>query len=117
MQPGTYNFSVYEGETFAETWTRSGVTSASGWSATLDIRQKADDASTLYLALASGSGLTLSSDGTNLIIAVLITAAQTANLATFGFKQANYDLKLTKPDSSVEYLLAGKVTFTKRVTP
>jgi hypothetical protein len=117
MQPGTYNFSIYEGETFAETWTRSGVTTATGWSAKLDIRAKAEETSTQYLELTSSSGLTLSSNGTVLSIAVLMTAAQTTAMGALAFKKAYYDLKLTKPDTTVEYLLKGTITFTQRVTP
>jgi hypothetical protein len=112
MQPGTYNFSIYEGETFVETWTRAGVSSATSWSAKLDIRAKAEETSTLYLSLTPS----LSSDGSKLILAILITAAQTATLGALAFKKAYYDLKLTKPDSTVEYLLKGQITFTQRVT-
>lgn len=116
MQPGIYHISLYEGETFTEIWTRSGMASATGWSAALDIRQKADESSTRYLALTSGSGLTLSSDGSRLIIVVIVTAVQTAALGALGFTTAYYDLKLTKPDATVEYLLAGTVKVTQRVT-
>ncbi len=117
MIPGTYHFTVYEGETWAETWTRSGVTTASGWAAKLDIRSGEDESSTLYLGLTSSSGIALSSDGVKLIMAVTITAAQTIALGLLNFTMAHYDLKLTHPDATAEYLLRGTVFLRQRITP
>lgn len=121
MIPATYNFKLYEGATFSETWTRSGVASAVGWSAALDIRETKDESSTRYLGLTSGSGITLSSDGSSLIMSILITATQTATLqqaivAATGKTIAYYDLKLTRPDATVEYLLRGSINTKARIT-
>lgn len=121
MIPGTYNFTIYEGETWAETWTRSGVVTSTGWAARLDIRATKDETSELYLSLTSVAGITLSSDGSKLIMSLVLTLTQTAALqqavAADGMKSAYYDLKLTKPDTTVEYLLRGKISLTARITP
>jgi uncharacterized membrane protein len=121
MIPGTYDFDIYEGATFAETWTRSGVSTAVGWSAAIDIRKSATSNSQLYLALTSSDGITLSSNGTTLSMAVVISATRAAALAAAiraaGLTEAYYDLKLTKPDATIEYLLAGKITPSYRLTP
>jgi len=113
MTPGYYGITIYQGETWAETWTRSGVSDATGWAATLEIRAEHDWTSSLLLQLTSSGGIALSSDGTRLVMVITITDDQSAALLS---GTAFYDLKLGKPGGTTEYLLTGEVAITRRVT-
>lgn len=120
MLPATYNIITAANATYTQTFTRSGVTTAVGWGAAIDIREEESSTSTLLLALTSLSGgIALTSNGSVLSIAVTITETQIdtlhAALTAAGKTQAFYSLKLTKPDLTTEQLLIG--TFSLKGTP
>jgi hypothetical protein len=110
MIPATADLSA-AANAYDRTITIPGYASASGVSATVELRALQDDASELYLTLTGGSGLTLTSDGTNLSIVWEITETQMdalrAALATDGRKQAHYSLKVTRADGKTFQYLYG----------
>lgn len=110
---GSYDFEIQQGATFIETWKRSGVTSASGYDARIDVRQSQSKSSTLILQLTVGNGyITLSGDGSYLIMSLVVPAGVTAALPPGNFW---YDLELVN-GGLVERLLEGRVTVSPEVT-
>lgn len=111
MQPGPYSFTIRQGETWQEVWTRAGVTSAVGWSCQIDFRTHSN---VRVLRLTSGGGgIALTSDDTNLIATITITEPQTTALPVDVY---TYDWRLVRPDGSVEYLLAGTARVVDSIT-
>jgi hypothetical protein len=120
MIPAVANLSAAANGYDLRTITIPGYASAVGVSATVEIRALQDEAGELYLTLTNGSGLTLSSDGTDLSIAWQVTEAQIdtlrAALATDGRKQAHYSLKVTRADSVTLQYLYGTYTIQRTAT-
>ena len=119
---GVYDFEVVENATRTLSITRSGVATATGWSARLDIRNDNTPSYSLWLSLTSPSGgIVLTSDGSLLTIAVTITETQAdalvAAAVAAGQMKGRYSLKLTKPDTTTEQLLHGTVTMIRTPTP
>jgi hypothetical protein len=96
------------------TITIEGYASASGVTATVELRALQSDAAELYLTLTSGDGLTVTSDGADLSIAWEITEAQLdtlrAALAADGRSQAHYSLKVERADGVTLQYLYGTYT-------
>ena len=114
MAAGTYDFTIEQGATFSQRWARSGVTSATGYSARADIRVARDKTSSLVIGLTVANGrITLSSDGVSLLIDVLISSTDTAALTAGAYY---YDLEIVSPTATVERLLMGTVTVSAEVT-
>ena len=108
-----YDITINQGATYqlVVTWNVSGSpVDLTGYTAALQARYNVD-ASTTFISLTSGSGLTLG--GALGTITVDLTAAQTAALTCF---YGVYDLELTAPDGTVTRLLQGTVTVSKEVT-
>jgi hypothetical protein len=118
MIPATADLSAAANAYDERTITIDGFASASGVSATVEFRQKQDDSATLYLALEDGDGLTLSSDGENLIIAWEITETQMDALrASLGSRSdAYYSLKVTPANGKTRQYLYGKFTVLRTAT-
>lgn len=114
MNPGKYSFTITQGATFTETWSVAGITTATGYTSQIDIRETQEAASDLILTLSTANGRTaLSSNGTSLIAAHTISAADTAAL---DFTDAWYDWKISGPGGTVQYYLEGRVTLNRRTT-
>lgn len=100
-----------------------GFASAVGVSARMDFRAGQTDDSTLYLSLTStpAAGLTLSSDGTNLVIAFEITETQMDTLVTAlraaGVSACYYSLKITPSNGKTRPYIYGTYTVTLVPTP
>jgi hypothetical protein len=112
INPGTYNFTLYQGADWDRTFTitQSGTAlNLTGYTASMQIREAAD--STAYLlSLTSGSGITLG--GTAGTVAVAITSAQSSAITAGSFA---YDLELLS-GSQVTRLLQGAVNVSGNVT-
>ena len=112
INPGTYNFNLYQGADWDRTFTitQSGTAlNLTGYTASMQIREAAD--STAYLlSLTSGSGITLG--GTAGTVAVAITSAQSSAIAAGSYA---YDLELLS-GSQVTRLLQGAVNVSGNVT-
>lgn len=112
INPGTYNFTLYQGADWDRTFTitQSGTAlNLTGYTASMQIREAAD--STAYLlSLTSGSGITLG--GTAGTVAVAITSAQSSAITAGSFA---YDLELIS-GSQVTRLLQGAVNVSGNVT-
>ena len=112
INPGTYNFTLYQGADWDRTFTVTQGGSAlnlSGYSASMQIREAAD--STAYLlSLTSGSGITLG--GTAGTVAVAITSAQSSAISAGSYA---YDLELLS-GSQVTRLIQGAVNVSGNVT-
>ena len=112
INPGTYNFTLYQGADWDRTFTVTQGGSAlnlSGYSASMQIREAAD--STAYLlSLTSGLGITLG--GTAGTVAVAITSAQSSAISAGSYA---YDLELLS-GSQVTRLIQGAVNVSGNVT-
>lgn len=111
INPGVYPLTVNCGATYDKTFTAddgSGHINWTGYTAALKIREHLN--STPVLSLTSGSGITLG--GTAGTIQIVITAAQSADIAPGTYI---YDLELTS-GAYVVRLLQGKITFVGNVT-
>ena len=112
INPGTYNFTLYQGADWDRTFTiTQGGTALNltGYTASMQIREAAD--STAYLlSLTSGSGITLG--GTAGTVAVTITSAQSSAIASGSYA---YDLELLS-GSQVTRLIQGAVNVSGNVT-
>jgi hypothetical protein len=112
INPGTYNFTLYQGADFDRTFTvTQGGTALNltGYSAAMQVREAADSTATL-LSLTSGSGITLG--GTAGSVAVVITSAQSSAIASGSYA---YDLELFS-GAQVTRLLQGAVNVSGNVT-
>lgn len=111
MQPGKYDFTIYQGATLSKvlTWKDSSgnVINLTGYTAAMQIRDE-HGALILDVGLLTG-GLVI--NGTAGTVTITIPAATTSTLA---FDSAKYDLKLST--STATRLLEGAVTLSKQVT-
>ncbi len=112
MIPGSYNLPVIENSTNVLSFVISGITTASGYSAAIDIRSSDADDGVLLLGLtSSGGGLAVTSDGSNLTIVMTITEAQADTLIPLvKLSGAYWSLKVTAPGSTTLQYLLGSVT-------
>lgn len=114
MIPGTANLRAATNAYDERTITIPGFASASGVTASVELRAAQDSASELYLTLTNGSGLTLTSDGSNLSIAWEITETQLdtlrAALVADGLDAAQYSLKVTPVGGKTRQYLIGSFT-------
>jgi len=112
INPGTYNFTLYQGADWDRTFTitQSGTAlNLTGYTARMQVREAAD--STAYLLnLTSGTGITLG--GTAGSVAVAITSAQSSAIDAGSYA---YDLELLS-GSQVTRLLQGAVNVSGNVT-
>jgi len=112
INPGTYNFNLYQGADWDRTFTitQSGTAlNLTGYTARMQVREAAD--STAYLLnLTSGTGITLG--GTAGSVAVAITSAQSSAIDAGSYA---YDLELLS-GSQVTRLLQGAVNVSGNVT-
>lgn len=113
IQPGTYNFTCYQGATLDKTFTVTSNGSPVNWTGytgKLQVRQYVNTADTAVLTLTSGSGITpLTNDGK---VIITITAAQSGAIAAGNYV---YDLELTS-GTTVVRLLQGRFTVDGQVT-
>jgi hypothetical protein len=106
---GTYNLHIWEDRTFTKTFKISGITSAVGYTAELMIRESVTDVTPL-LALTStpAAGLTITSDGTYLIIEVVITPTQAIALAAT-LDNGVWDFRIVNSTGIVKSYVEGLV--------
>lgn len=112
INPGSYNFTLYQGADWDRTFTvTQGGTALNltGYTAAMQVREAADSTATL-LSLTSGSGITLG--GTAGSVAVVITSAQSSAIASGSYA---YDLELIS-GAQVTRLLQGAVNVSGNVT-
>lgn len=111
MQPGQYDFTIYQGATLSKvlTWKDSSgtVINLTGYTAAMQIRDE-HGALVLDVGLLSG-GLVI--NGTAGTVTITIPGVTTT---TLGFDSAKYDLKLTS--AAATRLLEGTVLLSKQVT-
>lgn len=113
MRAGTADLTASANAYDLRAITLPGFASASGVTARVEFRASDDDESTLYLALTSsgGGGLTLTSDGSNLLIAWEITEAQLdtlkAALKGVGQTKCAWSLKVTPANNKTQQWLKG----------
>ena len=81
-----------------------------GYQAKMQFRER-EDSQIVDLELNEGSGITLG--GSNGIIDVLITPAQSATLTKDKYV---YDLRMTSPSGEVTYIIGGNAIVTQGVT-
>ena len=117
MVPGVYSgWTIYEGSVFTASLTWPGIVSAVGYDARMDIRKSKRPDADLILALTTGNGrLALSSDGTDLTIALTITAPDTVGL---DFSQGYYDIEIVPPagEDATWRALEGTIAYDRNVT-
>jgi hypothetical protein len=111
MIPGTYNLTIVENSQNTVSFSIAGITTASGYSAAIDIRVGDAANGTLLLGLTSpSSGIAVSSDGSSLTVAVTITEAQADTMApTIRSGGAFWSLKVTAPGTITTQYLLGAV--------
>lgn len=113
IEPGEYNFTVYQGATWDRTFTVTIDTTPlnlTGYTAALMVKQYEN--STAALTLSSGAGITLG--GTAGTIAITMTPQQTATLTPGRYV---YDLTVSTSGDAVRYrILDGKITVNGQVT-
>lgn len=114
MEPATYNFTIYQGSTFARqmTYKADGVAiDLTSYQARMKIRRTWGGTILLALSNAPGEGLVLAATSPNIVLT--ITAAQTAALS---FQYAVYDLEIESGGGIVDRLLQGRVTLSTEAT-
>lgn len=119
MTPGEYDLPLTENADSVITIVLAGITTATGYSAAIDIRTGPKPTDTLLLGLTSPSGgITLSSDGTDLTVEVTITETQIDTLTPLaGVRgQSHWSLKVTEPGGTSLQYLAGRVLITRTPT-
>ena len=114
MQPGRFNFSLYQGDTFstAPAWKINGnYVNVTGYSADMQVRQDVDSASIIVeLSTANGRIVAGTTDGK---FTLTLTAAQTAALPPGNYV---YDLEVTSPGGIVTKILTGGFAVIAEVT-
>jgi hypothetical protein len=119
VNPGAYNLTLTENSTNVLSFSISGIATASGYSAAIDIRKGDTPTSDLVLALTSSpvAGLALSSNGSSLTITVTITETQVDTIAaTLSETRLYWSLKVTAPDTTTRQYLKGPVSLTRTPT-
>ena len=125
MEPGVYNISVPANAMWTESWTVDSITTATDYSARLDIRVGPSDSDTLLLSLTStpAAGITLSVSGGELVVTIKVTASQMDTLrtamATASIGLAYYSLKITPPTGAddAQVYIVGSWTITETTVP
>ena len=114
MQPGRFNFRIYQGDTFstAPAWKINGsYVNVTGYTAEMQVRQDVDSASVIVeLSTANGRIVTGTTDGK---FTLTLTAAQTTPLPPGNYV---YDLEVTSPGGTVTKLLTGGFAVIAEVT-
>jgi hypothetical protein len=105
---GVYDLDIWEDRTLTKTFKISGIASAVGYTAELMIRQAVDKPVLLALTSSPAAGLTITSDGTYLIIAVVITHTQAAALAAV-IANGTWDFRVVNGSGIVKSYVEGKV--------
>lgn len=112
MEPGTYNFTIFQGSTFDRTFTISDTT--------VDFEDYNDVR--MMIRLRPGSDVIWSSETGD---AGTITIADSTNLdlyipaevtAEFDFQEAGYDIELMAANGTVDKLLRGRIILQKEYT-
>lgn len=115
MSAGIYDIYIEQGATYNQplVWKDSSGTAVNvtGYTARMQIR-KTVDASTIILTLTTENGR-ITVGGSNGLITLLVSAADTAALTTFC---GVYDLEVISPTGVVTRLLEGQVEISKEVT-
>lgn len=115
LQPGTWNITIYQGATFDETLTITGL-NLTGFDARMQIRESHTSSNvTLTLDTGANGGLTLTVvDTSNATLDIAIAADDTAAIAAGTYV---YDLELFNSSTDVVYrLLEGNVIVMAEVT-
>ena len=118
MKPAVYNFTVYQGSTWDQTFTwfqPDGVTpvNLTGCTARIQGRAKAASTSPVLFELTSTPAAGLTLGGTAGTVRVVI-ADELSD--AWNFKRCAYDLEIAFPDGTVQRLLMGSVTVDPEVT-
>lgn len=115
---GIYQLDLVENQTNTRTFQIDGITTATSYSAAVDIRIESRGDATALLQLTSPSGgLVLSSNGSYLQVAMTITEAQIDPIADdIAATGAYWSLKVTAPDSTTRQYLIGPVTILRTPT-
>jgi hypothetical protein len=115
MSAGIYDIYIEQGATYNQplVWKDSSGTAVNvtGYTARMQIR-KTVDATTIILTLTTENGR-ITVGGSNGLITLLVSAADTAALTTFC---GVYDLEVISPAGVVTRLLEGQVEVSKEVT-
>lgn len=115
--PGTYDLTLVENSTNQLSFTISGITTTSGYTALIDIREEETPDSELILALSPGSGLSLSASAAGLTIGLLITETQIDAIADdLSDVDAWWSLKVAAPGSTTAQYLKGNVIIVRTPT-
>lgn len=117
--PGTYSgWTIYEGSEWSASVTWPGISSASGYSARMDVRELQHPQGTRLISLTvANSRVSLSSAGGNLVITLNIPSTDTLNLSqkTGPF---HYDLEIVPPSGEAHAwrALMGTIAYSREVT-
>ncbi len=118
--PGEVNLTLIENATNTIPIVIDGITTAVGYSASIDIRMQDKPTGGLLLGLTSNpaAGITLSSDGTALTIIVRITETQTDGMfdAIINNDGAYWSLKITDPSGDSLQYLKGEINYYRTPT-
>lgn len=105
MLPGTFDLPIVENADSTMSVTISGIATIVGYTAAIDIRTLPKHDATLILGLTNGSGITLSSNGTDLTVTIVITANQSRTLAdSLRLQMLYWSLRLTFATLPTQYL-------------
>lgn len=114
MQPGRFNFRVYQGDTFntAPAWKINNTyVNVTGYTAKMQVRQDVNSTSVIVeLSTANGRIVTGGADGK---FTMTLTAAQTTALPPGNYV---YDFEVTSPGGVVTKILAGGFSVIAEVT-
>lgn len=114
MQPGRFNFRIYQGDTFstAPAWKiNNSYVNVTGYTADMQVRQDVNSASVIVeLSTANGRIVTGTTDGK---FTLTLTAVQTAALPPGNYV---YDLEVTSPGGTVTKILTGGFAVIAEVT-
>jgi len=114
VQPGRFNFTIYQGDTFstAPAWKiNDAYVNVTGYTADMQVRQDVDSASIIVqLSTANGRIVTGTTDGK---FTLALTAVQTAALTPGNYV---YDLEVTSPSGTVTKILTGGFAIIAEVT-
>jgi hypothetical protein len=115
MEPGNYDFTVWQGATWYREitykTTAGVVVNLSAYSARMTIRRVFGSTPLLSLTSSPGGGIVLAATAPNMV--VTITDAQTLALT---FSSAVYDLVIVAPGGTVDRILQGRVSLSPEVS-
>jgi hypothetical protein len=114
VQPGRFNFSIYQGDTFstAPAWKiNNSYVNVTGYTADMQVRQDVDSASIIVeLSTSNGRIVAGTTDGK---FTLTLTAAETAALPPGNYV---YDLEVTSTGGTVTKILTGGFAVIAEVT-